>query len=182
MKTIKLSLFLLVIAFVAIFNSANAQTFQQKLTAQFTDLFCPCYEAKLSGSYVLNFTYHLDNRTGKIDRIHFNIVQGDVWDSETGKRVKITDTGNDNYGYYWDFFNNLNGYNGVPGMYNVTDGWLDPYMPDVLPVEGTLIEMNFKFILKGGEKTGMSTLIQLHQNAKGQVTADVQKTWADCNE
>ncbi len=182
MKTLKFSVPVIVIAFIAISNSANAQTFQQKLTATMENVSTTCLNRVVSGSFVLNCTYHLDNKTGKIDRIHFNVIHCDVRDDETGERIIIIDTGNDNLGYYWDFFNNLNGSNGVPDMYNVEDGWLDPYMPDVLPEEGTLIEMNWKFILKGVGKFHWSTLVQVHQNAKGEVIVDMHKSWIDCNE
>lgn len=182
MKTLKLFVSLLVIAFIAISTSVNAQTFQQKLTAVIEDVLTPCYNRNVSGSYVLNCTYHLDNKTGKIDRIHFNVIQCDVWDTETGERVIVHDSGNDNLGYYWDFINRPNYYNGIPDMYNVEDGWLNDFMPETLPTEGTLVEMNWRYNLKGEGNLNLSTLVQIHQNAKGQVTVDMAKSWVDCNE
>jgi agmatine/peptidylarginine deiminase len=67
-------------------------------------------------------------------------------------------------------------------MYNVEDGWLNDYMPEVIPEEGTMVEMNWKFILKGGMKFTLSTMVQIHQNAKGQVVVDLYKSKIDCNE
>lgn len=182
MKTSKLFLSLLVIALIAISNSANAQTHQQKLYAEFNGLWTPCINHNLSGSYVINCTYHLDKKTGKIDNLHMNCMQGDVWVTETGERVLVHESARDNLGFYWEVFNNLNFYNGIPDMYNVEDGWLDDYMPDVLPEEGVVIDMNWRFNLKGGGNFVMATMILIHKNAKGELVVDRVKTRADCNE
>lgn len=184
MKTLKLFVSVLVIALIAFSNSTNAQTHQQKLYAEFAGLWTPCINLHMSGSYTINCTYHLDNKTGKIDRMHMNCMQGDVWIDETGERVIIHESALDNLGFYWEVFNNLNFYNiGQPsGMYNVDDGWLDDYMPDVLPEEGVLIDMNWRFNLKGGGNFVMATMILVHKNAKGELVVDRVKSRSDCNE
>jgi hypothetical protein len=183
MKTSKLFLLSLVIAFIVICIPATAQTYQQKVTAEFEDWTVYCYNREVSGSFIIIVTYHVNKKTGKIDNIHFTIPQSDMWDSETGERLIIHDTGHDNLGYYWTFFNNLNGMNGYPegGLYSVEDGWLDPYMPDVFPDEGTLIEMNFRYNFKGGGNLNYSTLLQLHRKSNGEITVDMVKNWIDCN-
>jgi hypothetical protein len=47
--------------------------------------------------------------------------------------------------------------------------------------EGTMVEMNWKFIFKGA-KWIISTLIQLHLNAQGETTADFLKSKVICSE
>jgi len=54
-------------------------------------------------------------------------------------------------------------------------------MPDTKPTEGTMNYMVFK-IIGGGEMFYIKSLIQLHTNANGEITAEVVKEEADCNE
>jgi hypothetical protein len=182
MKTLKLFVSLLVVAFIAISTSVNAQTIQQKLYAEYDNLFTPCINLNLSGSYVLNCTFHLDKKTGKMDRLHINMMQSDCWVTETGERVTILESTNDKLGLYWDVMNNINYYNGDPDMYNVEDGWLDTYIPDVLPSEGVMIDMNWRFIMKGGGNFVLATMIMTHLNARGELVVDKVISRADCNE
>jgi hypothetical protein len=118
--------------------------------------------------------------------MHCNTWKSDFHDINTGEEVKCFDTVNDSYGYYFEFFNNPNAANGFPSedplIYNVGDGWLDEYMPEDYPFEaGTMVEMNWKFLIKGA-KFGISSLIQIHVNANGEVKANVEKFKVICSD
>jgi hypothetical protein len=114
--------------------------------------------------------------------MHINSQISDFHDVITKEQVNCFDVINDSKGTYFGFFNTPNASNGGTDIYNVEDGWLDAYMPENYPFEeGTTVEMNWKFQIRG-DRWGMSTLIQLHRNAKGEVTADVEKSEVICSE
>ena len=182
MKTWKLFVMLLGFVFVVSGNSANAQTIQRNLTATFDEaVYVPCADVSISGTWICHFTYHLDRKTGKIDQIHWNTLHADLWDTETGEKVILLDTGNDNYGLNFNWFNNMNGSNGLVNVYDVEDGWLNDVMPNDVFEEGTYVEMNWKLMVSG-EMYKMSFMTQLHKNDKGEVTVDNSKTIFDCIE
>jgi hypothetical protein len=114
--------------------------------------------------------------------MHFNVQQCNVWITETGERVKVIETTNDILGACWILCDSLNKYNGVPDMYNVPDGWLNDYLPDVLPDEGVMIDMNWRFVAKGIGNFSMSTMMVLHRKANGEVAVDMVKSHSNCNE
>ena len=185
MKTKVFFMTVFFMAIIAISSTANAQTKQQELVANFGNVYIPCVDRTISGTWTAHFTYFL-GKDGKIARIHANTWRSDFHDINTGEEVKCFDTFHDSYGSYFWFMNNPNAANGVepgdPNIYNVEDGWLDEYMPENYPFEeGTMVEMNWKFLIKG-KKFGMSTLIQLHKNANGDLTATVEKSKVICSE
>jgi hypothetical protein len=181
MKTTKFIVLLIVMVISALGTATNAQTMQKELVADFGNLYIPCVDRTINGTWTAHFTYFLD-KAGKISRMHINTWKSDFYDIETGEEVRCFDVINDNWGYYFWFMNNPNAANGIPDCYNVKDGWLDQFMPDVYPFdEGTMVEMNWKFMIKG-EAFGISTLIQIHRNAKGELTAEVEKTRTICRE
>lgn len=182
MKTWRLFLSLLVIVFAVFVNTLSAQTFHRQLTISTNGAMAWCLNRVLAGELTYNFSYHLDNKTGKIDNVHWNVLHAVYWDVETGQKYIPFDTGNDRLGLYWQFFNTPNASNGIPDFYDVEDGWLDSFLPTELPGEGSMISMNFKFISKGGIKFTMSTMIQLHVNANGELTAEVYNEKVECNE
>ena len=112
-----------------------------------------------------------------MDNFHWNVKHYDIWDTETGDRYIMVDTGNDNYGILWVFFNYIKSITGI--NYNVEDEWLP--MPEVLPDEGTTNSMSFKFIAPHGEVLKMSAMWQVHINANGVPTVDFYKEVIDCN-
>lgn len=175
----------LFLAISAILSTANAQTRQYELVSDFVPMYIPCVDRTIAGTWTAHFTYTL-GKDGKINRIHVNTWKSDIHDINTGEEVKVFDTINDSYGYYFWFLNNPNAANGIPpedpDMFNVKDGWLDEYMPEDYPFEsGTMVEMNWKFQIKG-KKFGYSTLIQVHVNANGELKADVYKEKVICSE
>jgi hypothetical protein len=180
MKTLKLFAAVIALLWITSANQTQAQTFQNQMVVTENDLMAWCLNRSITGQFVYHFSYHLDRKTGKIDNIHWNILHTDIRDSETGERYIFHDCGSDRLGYWWDFYNNPNSSNGIPDLYNVEDGWLDDYMPEELPKEGTMIGMNFRFNARG-MMLNWSTLIQLHMNSDGKVTAEVYKEVVNCN-
>lgn len=177
--------FIAIVFIALLFTSVtDAQTFQRELVADFGEFYIPCVDRTIDGTWTAHFTYHLD-KEGKIDRMHVNTWKSDFYDVVTGEAVKCFDTFNDNMGAYFWFMNNLNAANGSEdgtGIYNEDDGWLDEYLPDNYPFEeGTMVEMNWKFQIKG-KKFGISSLIQIHFNAQGEPTATVEKTKVICSD
>jgi hypothetical protein len=180
MKTWKLLVSVLVIAFVVCSNVVNAQSYRHVLTMTCDKMYFGCLDRTISGTWMCNFTYHLDKKTGVIDQMHWNTLHSNLYDIETGEKLICLDTGSDNLGTMFLFFNNPNYYNGID-CYDVEDGWLNPVMPSSLPEEGTYIEMNWKFII-GGEVYKLAYMVQLHKNANGEVKVDNSKAIMNCIE
>lgn len=178
MRPLKFGFTIIVFAFLICVNRVNAQTIQKELRSTFENVNAYCLNRSISGEFVYHFSYHLDRKTGKVDRIHWNTSQSDIWDTETKEKYILIDTGSDNSGLNWVGWNNINDY--VDNKYNVENGWLP--LPDEMPVEGSVVGMNFKFIGKGGNVFGMKFMWQLHINANGEITVDKIAEYADCNE
>jgi len=141
----------LIISFVLIgcFQIAQAQTFQQDLYATITNEYVLCADRTLSGDWNYHMSYHLDPKTGELKNLRWN-MHANLYD-EFDNKYKIMDVGSDNLGVWWDLFNNINAFNADFNIdYEIEDGWL-PGIPDVLPVEGRIIESNYK-LMGNGEK------------------------------
>jgi hypothetical protein len=182
MKTLKIFLPLLLVAFVVSTTSVNAQTIQRDLNGTFNEpIYVACADMYLIGTLTFHFAYHLNPKTGKITNMHCNVLHSDLQNPETGEKVIFLDTSSDNLGAFWDWMNNLNYYNGYEDIYDIPNGWLNAVMPATLPEEGSYIEMSWK-LYSGGEKYRMSFMTQIHKNAKGEVTVDNSKVVVDCIE
>jgi hypothetical protein len=120
------------------------------------------------GNWTVHCTYHLDPQTGKIDRMHFNIPYYEIWNTLSGVRYELIDTGNDNIGWWRGFWNDVTG----AGLSLPADGEL----PDEGKAVGT-----FKVISKGGDVYSYSILYQLHRDASGNITVEKFKEIWDCN-
>jgi|APIni6443716594_1056825.scaffolds.fasta_scaffold265496_1 hypothetical protein len=175
----KTKTFLLLCLFLGIgLTKISAQTVQVDLRSEFENINAWCLERPITGEFVYHFTFHLDTKTGKVDRVHYNPVHYDIKDAITGEKYIMHDVGHDSGGSQWDFWNNINNY--VENEYNVVNGWLP--LPEQLPIEGSWVSMNFKLIGKAGNKVTMKWMWQLHVNANGEVTAEKVVEYADCNE
>jgi len=65
-----------------------------------------CIAKELTGQIIYHLTYHIDKKTGFADRTHANVLRVDIWDSEDpSKKYLYIDTGNDNSGVYFSFWN-----------------------------------------------------------------------------
>ena len=151
---------------------------QKVVTSTLNGMLIPCSGKSLSGTWVAHITYHL-GKDGKIDRVHLNTLHQDLWDTDTGEKAMYIDALNDNLGINFDLLNSLNASYGSHISFDVPDGWLDEYMPETLPVEGTYVEMNWKFKISG-EFYGYSNLMRLNKNANGDVTVDFTTSRVDC--
>ena len=181
MKTLKLFFLVAVIVFFFFSEKIKAQTVQFELRSRFENVSAWCLNRAIDGEFVYHFTYHLDRRTGKVDRIHWNMVKDEVYDHETGERYNAIDVGNDNgsIGFWtWSDWNNINDL--VENQYDVENDWLP--LPDNFPVEGSVVGMNFKYIGKGGIKFSVKSMYQLHINENNEVTVNKLVDYADCNE
>jgi hypothetical protein len=94
-----------------------------------------------------------------------------------GEKLIVIDSGHDNLGVLWPWFNTPNALNDAiqPGIhYSVEDGWLDEYMPETMPSEGVAVEMSCKIKLKGLIYK-MPFLAVFHMNANGVYTVEMIK-------
>ena len=177
MKTLRLIFSIIVIA--ALFcNNTIGQTYQKELHATFDGVTALC-GLEISGNWTVHVTYHLDSKTGKIDRMHFNIPKYEICNAENGARYKLIDTGNDNSGLIWNFFNNPNSSNGVEDMYDVEDGWLDALLPSDYPNKGSYVEMSFKFMGEG-HKYLYGAMLQIRPDANGEPTIFKYNEHVEC--
>jgi hypothetical protein len=112
-----------------------------------------------------------------IESFHWNVKNCNLH-NENGDKVISVDSGHDSYGLIWTFFNAPNTGNGeyFPSInYDIEEGWLDEYMPELLPDEGTCISMAFKMLCKGVKWDLLAGMVILHKNAKGETTVDIVK-------
>jgi hypothetical protein len=174
MKTLKFTLLFIVIAFLTC-GSISGQTWRVDVVVTFDEYDYTPYTPVLgivSGSYTYSYTIKL-SEAGSIESIHW-VAKDCTLKNQNGDKIIVVDTGHDNLGVLWDFWNNPNVINNDPKLqYDVKDGWLDPYMPESMPIEGTMVNMSFKMMIKGQKFNILAGMVQLHRNAKGVITADV---------
>ena len=180
MRTLK---FLIWVLFCLVSISVNGQTKQYNLHATVDHGLILCLADKgitVSGEWTLHFTYHVDKKTGKVDRIHYNVLSSYLKNDETGEEYFVIDTSTDNSNLWggWDYMNNINAMNADYGIvYEVTDGFMD-LAPN--PGAGSYVE-TFKVISKSNGVIGSGMfLCQLHVNQNGDVTGTMEKFVLDC--
>jgi len=148
---------LLLIFACALFFSYNATGQVIKKTIVVTldqlnyDPVCPGL-GTVSGYYVYELNMKM-SKEGFLERLTFHVGKSDL-KNENGDKVIIVDSGTDNLGILWDWFNNANYYNHVLWecpeiVYDTDDGWLDEYLAPVWPSEGVTVEMSCKVLCKG---------------------------------
>ena len=181
MKKIKLFISLLTIILFIVNNGVKAQTKHIDLHATCND-YVFCLEKVVTGYWTYHLSYHVNKNTGELERIHWNIKDCRLVDSE-GTRYKIIDTGNDDLGYFWDMFNYVNLYNeGYDIHYSHEDGFMDQYLQGDLPEEGRIIWSVFKVIGIGtGEKFSVKAYISGYRNENGDLILEVEDYIFDCN-
>ena len=180
MKTLKLFMVVLIIAFFSCGNTSG-QVWHVNVVVSFYDYdltpYCPdCYAiGRMTGTWTYKYTIKL-SEYNKIESIHWVIQDCDMH-NQNGDKIICIDTGHDNFGVVWDFFNNPDSYNGVNSgvEYSTDEGWLDNYLPAVMPVEGTFVGLAFKTLIKGKRYDSLAAMAQLHINANGVITANVVK-------
>jgi hypothetical protein len=175
MKTLKFTLPIIVIAIFICINKLDGQTFQVYPIVTVTNGEAWCLNRSISGSITYHLTYHIDKKTGFVDRMHANVYKAELFDDETGEKYLYIDTGNDNLGVSWGFWNNPD------------NGGFDYDLPEnsiplgTLPTEGCNVWATFKLMTRGGEKYTMRGVTHVTLNAKGETTAEFNKTYEDCN-
>ena len=174
MKKLSITLGAALLLFFCSFSVLAQRTVHQDLNGTIPGMYVNDEIGTISGTITYHFAYKL-SKEGFIERIHWNLTDMEL-ENDRGENVKITDSGNDNYGYYWDFFNYINMYNGGIVTYDVTDGWLNSVMPVQMPTEGTFNNVAFKFIVKG-KVYFLKLLVLFHMNANGDITVNVVKTF-----
>ncbi len=185
MKTLKFCTLVFIAGFLMTTNPVSAQTFEFNLHAVCTNAWLYCFEQSntVSGDWTYHFTYHL-NKNGELEWIHWNVLNYNLVNDATGEEYILKDTGHDNSNYLdtWQMFNNLNALNEEFGIvYDQTDGFMTPFLPTVMPDEGTNIDGFFIKEKKSGRLIAvLKTVIQLHKNSKGEITAEVDKFWTEC--
>ena len=165
MKIFKFPLVIILILFLGYGARIDAQTYQQDFEFTISDWEFTCPELtpntfSISGVVVYHFTYHVNPKTGEVDRIHNNVKHADIYDTNTGETYCYMDTGNDNIGTWWP-------------------EWLGIYPEQ--PAEGTTVASTGIKIVGNGVIFTMRYLIKFQMNANGQVVVDSREDWIECN-
>lgn len=131
----------------------------------------------VSGYYTYEFNLKLSDE-GYLERMNWHVGKSYLY-NDKGDKVHVIDSGTDNLGIVWDFFNNANFYNwylyNCPELvYSPGDGWLDGYLPPVMPSEGITCEMSCKVMCKG-VIFDISFMAKININANGEIVVDFTK-------
>jgi len=173
MKPLKITFQFLAIILLLSFNRLNAQSYQFEWTNTFdgTEVDNPgwCLWHVVKGYYTYHVTMHVDPKTGLVDRVHNNVVNYDLTDMSTNKKLVLIDTGHDTFNkdgnfYFWNWITGAN----LP-------------IGEDIPVEGTMVWATFKWISPGGLKVTTHEVFQLHMDANGVMRVEKDKPYADCN-
>lgn len=181
MKTVKFTILIFVIASSLCSNEVVGQTVQFELRSSFENYQVPCLERPIAGEFVYHFTYHIDKKAGKVDRIHWNTAQSEVWDYITGERYIPIDKGDAISALLMliqEMVNEIN--ENIEWLYE------EFYLPTPedwpTPTINSFVNMNYRFIGERGSKFTMKLMWQLHMNANGVITAEKYAEYADCYE
>lgn len=177
MKTLKFTIAAIAIVFFTTSN-LSGQVWQTDVVVNFDEYDYTPYVPFLgivSGSYTYHYAIKL-NKEGEIESVHW-VVKDCNLHNQNGDNIICIDTGHDNLGLLWAFFNRPNEGNGFDPRitYDIQDGWLDEHFPALLPIEGTFVDMSFKMMIKGQKWDMYASMVQLHINANGVITANVVK-------
>jgi hypothetical protein len=169
MKTLKLTIAIVVIFFVASSNYLRAQTYQFEWTLNCDGGMAWCLNHPISGFMTYHVTFHLDPQTGLVDRQFNNVRKYDLVDLQTGEKLICIDTSVDDIGINWWWWNEVLG----TGLtFPDQESW---------PTEGRWIASNFRYMSRGGTKYQMSFFFQLHRNASGEIIVNNYREVIDCN-
>jgi len=179
MKTLKLIVAVFAVAVFTCSNVLIGQTVQLYPKAIVTDGMVWCLNRPVYGYVIYHLTYHVDKATGFVDRMHANVHQAELYDSETDVKYIYHDTGNDNSGVSWSFWNEttMGGTNSFvydQQSYQVPIG--------TLPSKGGNVWAAFQVISKGGEKFTIHSVTRFIINPDGEAEVVSNKENLDCNE
>jgi hypothetical protein len=179
MKIFKLTIELFAVLIMNCSNMSIGQTFHVYPKATVTDGMAWCINRPVYGFVIYHLTYHIDKSTGFVDRVHSNVHQAELYDSETKERLIYVDSAIDNSGVYWSFWN------------ETTMGGTNTFIYDqqsyqlpigTLPEKGGNVWATFKLISKGGEKYTIHTVTRFIINSEGEAEVISNKEIIDCND
>jgi hypothetical protein len=179
MKASKLAITAFAVAVLTCSNLLIGQTVQLYPKATVTDGMAWCVNREVTGYVIYHLTYHVDKKTGFADRMHANVHKAELYDSETGEKYIYIDSGNDNSGVSWSFWNEttMGGENSFiydQQSYDVPIG--------TLPSNGGNVWAAFKIISKGGEKFTIHQVTRFIINSNGELEVISNKENIDCND
>ena len=170
MKTLRALLMVFACALMFTYN-ASGQVIKQDIVVTIDQLdyepWCPGIGV-VTGSYTYQMTLKL-TKEGYLDKLLWHVKDANLT-NDKGDKVIIVDSGHDNLGILWDWFNNANYYNlvvynGPEIVYTRGDGSLDGYMPPVMPTEGVAVDMSCKLLCKGViYKMPLLAVVQINAN------------------
>ncbi|NSW93137.1 MAG: hypothetical protein HPY62_00335 [Bacteroidales bacterium] len=173
MKTPRLKFLISVAMLLASSGLICGQTYQYVWHLEFDPLFPGmCINHPIAGSVDYHVTFHINPKTGFVDKQHNNILHSDLTDLQTNEKVICIDSGNDGLNYWgnWDFWNNVTG----------ADVKIEGFWPEN-GGEGAMVAGAFKWVSKGGVVATMHFIHQVHINANGEVVVDKYKESIECN-
>jgi hypothetical protein len=175
MKTLKLFFLFLPILFLVSTSRIIAQTYQYVWHIEISEsdnFIGMCLNHQIVGSLDYHVTFHVNHKTGVVDKQHNNILHSDLTDLVTGEKIIVIDTGNDGLNYWgnWYFWDDVTGA-GMP----ITGIWPDN------GAAGAMVAGAFKWVSKGGVVATMHWIHQIHINATGEIVVDNYKENMDCN-
>jgi hypothetical protein len=169
MKTLKIAI---LIASVTLLTCGNisGQVIHQDVVVTISGIDYGPGIGTVYGTYTYRYTFKL-SKDGFLENIHWNVINQNLA-NDNGDKIIVMDSGHDNLGIFWQIWNNINAWNeGYNISYAVEDGWLDDYIPPVMPVEGSYI--NPCKIKCKGVTLDFSIKVQIHINSSGEITANV---------
>ncbi len=170
MKALKILIVNIVMLLSASGSSLNAQTYQYEFTLNCNGDIGWCINHPLSGFMTYHVTFHVDPKTGVVDRQFNNVRKYDLVDMQTGEKLVLVDSSSDNIGINWSAWNDILG----AGLTMPSEGnW---------PDEGKWIASNFRYMSRGGVKYHMSFFVQLHRNASGEIVVNKYREVFDCED
>jgi hypothetical protein len=179
MKTLKLLIAVLAVTALTCSNMLTGQTVNLYATATVTNGDAWCINMPVYGYVTYHLTYHIDKKTGFVDKMHANVHKVDLYLSETGEKLIYIDTANDNSGASWSFWND-------PSMGGENTFTYDKPSYEVpigqLPVNGGNIWAVFRIMRKGGEKFTMHAVTRFVLNPEGELEVVFNRESIDCNE
>ena len=179
MKTLKLAIAVFAVMVFTCSNLLIGQTVNLYPKATVTNGAAWCVNRAVTGNIIYHLTYHIDKKTGFVDRMHANVLHTELYDSETGDKYLYIDTGNDNSGVSWSFWNET-----TMGGTNTFDYDRQSYEVPIgtLPSKGGNVWAAFKIISKGGEKFTIHQVMRFIINSNGETEIISSKEDIDCND
>lgn len=179
MKTLKLIIAIAAVIVINCSNEMTGQTVHLYPTATVNDGEAWCINMKVYGCITYHLTYHIDKKTGTVDRMHANVHSAELYLSGTGEKLIYIDTGNDNSGASWSFW--------IETTMGGTNTFIyDEQSYDVpigqLPVRGGNVWAAFKIISKGGEKYTIHSVTRFILNDEGELEVVFNRESFDCND